>query len=111
MMIVCWQSVMKITGKSGEFIMKILIGKDMVREPIRKMTICKAAGRSRFVSEMVKALGKAQVGIIAVLVNQIIVEGVITAEWELSSDRNCCKGKKDASKSSFPFLKGETMGD
>ena len=52
-----------------------LIGKDMVRESIRK-----AAHPSGVVSEMVKVAGEAVVGMITGLVNQIIIERVIPAE-------------------------------
>ena len=45
---------------------------------------------------MVKAAGEAGLGMITGLVNQIIVEGVIPAERELSSIVNCCcKRKRD----------------
>ena len=74
-----------------------LIGKGMVRESVSKIKNGKFAGPSRgFVSEMVKAAGEARVHMIADLVNHIIVEGVIPAEWELSIILNCYKGKGDS---------------
>ena len=42
---------------------------------------------------MVKAAGEVGVDIITDLVNQVIVEGVILAEWELSTIVNCYTGK------------------
>ena len=70
-----------------------LIDKDMVRKSISKMRNGKAAGPSGVLSEMVKATGKAGVGMITDLLNQIIIEGVIPAEWKLSTVVNCYQGK------------------
>ena len=53
---------------------------------------------------MVKAAGEAGVDLITDLVNQITVEGVIPAEWELSTIVNCYKRKSDS-------LKEETLGE
>ena len=47
---------------------------------------------------MVKAAGEAAVDLITDLVNQITVEGVIPAEWELSTIVNCYKRKSDSLK-------------
>ena len=66
-----------------------LIYKDIVRESISKMKNGKAVGLSVVVSEMVKAAGEVEVNMIIDLVNQIIVEGFIPAEWELSTVVNC----------------------
>ena len=66
-----------------------LIYKDIVRESISKMKNGKAVGLSVVVSEMVKAAGEVEVNMITDLVNQIIVEGFIQAEWELSTVVNC----------------------
>ena len=49
----------------------------------------KAVGLSGVVSEMVKAAGEVEVNMITDLVNQIIVEGFIPAEWGLSTVVNC----------------------
>ena len=50
-----------------------LIDKDMVRKSISKMRNGKAARPSGVLSEMVKATGKAGVGMITDLLNQIII--------------------------------------
>ena len=68
----------------------------MVRESISKMKNGKAAGLSGVVSEMVKAAGEAGVDMITDVVNQIIAEGVIPAECELSTIVNCYKEKGDS---------------
>ena len=62
-----------------------LIDKNMITESISKMENGKAAGSSGVVSEMVNAAGEAGVDMITTLVNQILVEGIIPAEWELGS--------------------------
>ena len=46
---------------------------------------------------MVKSTGEAAVGMMIDLANHIIVEGVVSAEWKLSTIVNCYKGKGDAS--------------
>ena len=70
--------------------------KDMVRESISKMKNGKAAGPSDVVSEIVKTAGEAGVDMIKDLVNQIIVEGSIPAEWEPSTIVNCYKEKANS---------------
>ena len=45
---------------------------------------------------MIKSAEEARVGVITDLVNQIMVEGVIPAELEVSTIVNCCKAKGDA---------------
>ena len=62
-----------------------LKNKEMVRESILKAKNGKAAARSGLVSEMVKAAGEAEVHMITDLVNQIVLEGFISAEWELNT--------------------------
>ena len=57
-----------------------LIGKHMIRVPISKMKIGKAAGLSGLVSVIVKGAGEAGVDMITDLINKNIVEGVITKE-------------------------------
>ena len=49
----------------------------------------KAAGASGLTLEMVKAAGEAGGNMITDLVNPIIMEGVIPAEWEFSTFPNC----------------------
>ena len=63
----------------------------------------KAVGSSGVMSEMVNAAGEAWVDMITALVNMIIV-GVIPAEWELSTFVNCLRGKEI-------LQKAETIGD
>ena len=74
----------------------IFIEKDMVRIAVKKMKKRKAAGPSGIVPEMIKAAGELGLEMIADLLNQIIREGVVPAEWELSTIVNCYKGKGDA---------------
>ena len=63
----------------------------------------KAVGSSGVMSEMVNAAGEAWVDMITALVNMIIV-GVIPAEWELSTFVNCLRGEEI-------LQKAETIGD
>lgn len=56
----------------------------MVIESISKMKNVKAAGQSELLSEMVKLACQAGLEIITDRMDQIIVEGVIPAELELS---------------------------
>ena len=60
-----------------------LSDKDMVRKSVSKIKKEKAARPSGVVSEIVKAAGETEVDMITDLINQIIVEGVISVEWEL----------------------------
>ena len=73
-----------------------LKNKDIVRESVSKLKNRKAAGPSGVVSKVIKAAGKAAVNIIANLVNQIKIEGVIAAEWELRTIVNFYRGKGDS---------------
>ena len=57
----------------------------MVRFAVKKMKKRKAAGPSGIVPEMIKAAGELGLEMIADLLNQIIREGVVPAEWELST--------------------------
>ena len=56
----------------------------------------KAAGPSRLLSETAKPTREARIDMITDLINHII-EGAISAEWELSTIGHCCKGKGNAS--------------
>ena len=56
----------------------------------------KTAGPSRLVSKMVKSADEARIVVIVGLINQIIAEGVILPEWQLSTIVNCYMGKGDA---------------
>ena len=66
---------------------------NVVRESISKIKNGKAAGPPSIVSEMVKTRGKAEVDIITDLVNQIIGEGILPAEWQLSIFVTAIMGK------------------
>ena len=77
-----------------------LIDKNMITESISKMENGKAAGSSGVVSEMVNEAGEA-VDMITTLVNQIIVEAIIPAEWELGSFVNYLRGKEIFQKEQF----------
>ena len=61
----------------------------MVREAVSKMKKGKAAGPSGVVAEMLKAAGKTGIEMITNLINQIVSEGVIPADWDLSTIVNC----------------------
>ena len=71
----------------------IRIEKKMVREAVSKMKKDKAAGSSCVVAEMLKAAGETGIEMITNLTNQIVREGVIPADWDLSTIVNCYKGK------------------
>lgn len=73
-----------------------LIQKDIVIELISKIRNRKPAGLSNLVSEMVKAAEEAEVDMITDLVNQIIREEAIPAEWELSTVVKYYKEKENA---------------
>ena len=71
----------------------------MFSESVSKMKNGKLQDRQvRFLwmSEILKAAGEAEVDMITELANQIIAEGVIVAEWELSTIVNYYKGKSDS---------------
>ena len=74
----------------------VRVTKKMVEKAVSKMKNGKAAGPSGIVSEMVKAAGEVGIDMITNLVNQIIMEGCIPIDWELSTIVNCYKGKGDA---------------
>ena len=73
----------------------------MITESISKMENGKAAGSSGVVSKMVNEAGEAGVDMITTLVNQIIVEAIIPAEWELGSFVNYLRGKEIFQKEQF----------
>ena len=73
----------------------------MITESISKMENGKAAGTSGVVSEMVNEAGEAGVDMITTLVNQIIVEAIIPAEWEFGSFVNYLRGKEIFQKEQF----------
>ena len=82
------------------------IDKHMVREAVRKMKYDKAARPSGIVTEMIKAAGEASIEMITALLNQIIKEGVLPADSELSTRFNCYKDKGNSLKrSNFRGLK------
>ena len=53
-------------------------------------------GLQGLVSEIVKLAGQVGIDITTDLINQIIVERVIPADWELSTIENCHKRRGDA---------------
>ena len=69
-----------------------LIDKGMVRDSLNKMKNGKAAAPPGVVSEMAKAAGETGVDMSTDIVNQLLVEGVIPAEWELCTIVNFYKG-------------------
>ena len=73
-----------------------LAGKDIVRDSNSKLKNGKAAGLSGLESEMVTLADEPRVTIIIDLVNNNIVEWVISSEWEFSAIVNCFKWKGDA---------------
>ncbi|KAK4300947.1 hypothetical protein Pmani_026888 [Petrolisthes manimaculis] len=56
----------------------------------------KAEGPSGVVAEMLKASGETGIEMITNLTNQIVREGVIPEDWDLSTIVNCYKGKGGA---------------
>lgn len=55
----------------------------------------KTAGPFRLVSEIVKSVGEAGISTEPNLINQILVEGVIQADWELITTTICYKDNRD----------------
>ena len=116
MMMVCWQSLMKIRKWHGKVIMRSFfntgfvwdrnilsqvntvssvphfIDNGMIRESNSQMRNRKLVA----VLEIMKTTGEAGVDMTTDLVNQIVVEGVVPAEWELSTIVNCYKGEGDS---------------
>ena len=74
----------------------IKIERDWVKSAISRMKSGKAAGPSGIVSEMLNASGDAGIDLVTDLVNSIISQGVVPADWEISTIVNCYKGKGDA---------------
>ena len=70
----------------------VRVTEKMVEKAVSKMKNGKAAGPSGIVSEMVKAAGEVGLHMVTNLVNQIIMEGCILIDWELSTIVNCCRG-------------------
>ena len=72
-----------------------LISEREVEEAIRDMKAGKAGGPSEVVGEMLKAAGRKGVRMMAELCNQVVREGKIPSEWELSTLIPIYKGKGD----------------
>ena len=72
-----------------------LINKKEVEEAIKVIKTGKAGGLSEIVGEMLKAAGKKGIKRLTELYNQVIREGVVPREWELSTLIPIFKGKDD----------------
>ena len=72
-----------------------LISEREVEEAIRDMKAGKAGEPSEVLGEMLKAAGRKGVRIMAELCNQVVREGKIPSEWELSTLIPIYKGKGD----------------
>ena len=72
-----------------------LISEREVEEAIRDMKAGKAGGPSEVVGEMLKAAGRKGVRMMTELCNQVVREGKIPSEWELSTLIPIYKGKGD----------------
>ena len=68
-----------------------------VRMSISKVQNGKATGPSRIVSKILKVAEEAEVDMVTDLLNQIIVEGFIPANWKLGTTANCYKKKRNTS--------------
>ena len=73
-----------------------LIDRGMVRGSTSKMNNWKTEVASGVVSEMLKAAGETDIGMIINLVNHIIVEELIPVEWEISTIVNYYKWKDNS---------------
>ena len=62
-----------------------LINEKEVEEAIKVMKVGKAGGPSEVVGEMLKAAGKKGIKRLKELCNQVVREGAIPREWELST--------------------------
>ena len=72
-----------------------LINEKEVEEAIKVMKAGKAGGPSEVVGEMLKAAGKKGIKRLTELCNQVVREGAIPREWELSTLIPIFKGKGD----------------
>ena len=72
-----------------------LINEKEVEEAIKVMKAGKAGGPSEVVGEMLKAAGKKGIKRLTELCNQVVREGAIPREWELSTLISIFKGKGD----------------
>jgi len=72
------------------------VQKGMVEDAIRRMKCGKAAGPSGIVAEMLKASDECGLVAVTELINQIIYEGSVPEEWQLSTLVNLYKGKGDS---------------
>ena len=72
-----------------------LINEKEVKEAIKVMKTGKAGGPSEVVGEMLKAAGKKGIKRLTELCNQVVREGAIPREWELSTLIPIFKGKGD----------------
>ena len=72
-----------------------LINEKEVEEAIKVMKAGKARGPSEVVGEMLKAVGKKGIKRLTELCNQVVREGAIPREWQLSTLIPIFKGKGD----------------
>ena len=79
----------KVEGPCG------LINEKEVEETIKVMKAGKAGGPSEVVGEMLKAAGKKGIKRLTELCNQVVREGAIPREWQLSTLIPIFKGKGD----------------
>ena len=70
-----------------------LINEKEVEEAIKVMKAGKAGGLSEVMGEMLKAVGKKGIKRLTELCNQVVREGAIPREWELSTLIPIFKGK------------------
>ena len=86
-----WDGVLEGDKVEGPY---ELINKE-VEEAIKVMKAGKAGGPSEVVGEMLKAAGKKGIKRLTELCNQVVREGAIPREWELSTLIPIFKGKDD----------------
>ena len=78
-----------------------LINEKEVEEAIKVMKAGKAGGPSEMVGKMLKAAGKKGIKRLTELCNQVVREGAIPREWELSTLIPISKGKGDPMQCGF----------
>lgn len=71
-----------------------LIQKEILREPISKINNGMVTGPLRLLSNMVKIASKPGINMTVLLLNQVMIVEVISAEWELRTIDNFFKKKK-----------------
>ena len=74
----------------------VRINREWVKKAISEMKSDKAPGPPGIVVEMSKASGEIGIYLVTELVNSIVNEGVVPADWEISSIAYSYKGKGNA---------------